>query len=123
MTRYAVVNACVDFRDIRQVFVVTNNMDVVADEENANMKAARERAEQEQKEIERHSSSVDRDNKERFRNILSRKRHMDQRKDRSRGRMGQTHLEAEWRCIRMAANRKRESPAERGRSGKVKKIL
>ena len=41
MTRYAVVNACVDFRDIRQVFVVTNNMDVVADEENANMKAAR----------------------------------------------------------------------------------
>lgn len=51
------------------------------------------------------------------------KRHMDQRKDRSRERMGQTHLAAEWRCIRMAANRKRESPAERGRSGKVKKIL
>ncbi len=51
MTRYAVVNACVDFRDIRQVFVVTNNMDVVADEENANMKAARERAEQEQKKL------------------------------------------------------------------------
>ena len=39
------------------------------------------------------------------------------------GGWGQTHLAAEWRCIRMAANRKRESPAERGRSGKVKKIL
>lgn len=57
MTRYAVVNACVDFRDIRQVFVVTNNMDVVADEENANMKAARERAEQEQKEIDDRASA------------------------------------------------------------------
>ena len=57
MTRYAVVNACVDFRDIRQVFVVTNNMDVGADEEKANMKAARERAEQEQKEIDDRASA------------------------------------------------------------------
>ena len=53
MSRYAVVDLSVDLKDVRQVFVITNNFDVVADEENANMKAAREEAEKKQEELDR----------------------------------------------------------------------
>ena len=56
MSRYAVVDLSVDLKDVRQVFVITNNFDVVADEENANMKAAREEAEKKQEELDRESS-------------------------------------------------------------------
>lgn len=59
MSRYAVVDLSVDLKDVRQVFVITNNFDVVADEENANMKAAREEAEKKQDELDRESSEVE----------------------------------------------------------------
>ncbi|HIV85273.1 MAG TPA: rod shape-determining protein MreC [Candidatus Monoglobus merdigallinarum] len=52
MTRYAIVDLSADLRDVREVFVITNSMDVVADEENANMKSAREEAEREQADID-----------------------------------------------------------------------
>lgn len=53
MTQNAVVDAGADLKNIRDVFVITNNADIVLDEENANMRAAREKAEQEQAEIDR----------------------------------------------------------------------
>ncbi len=53
MTKNAVVTASAPLSDLRDVFVITNNTDIVLDEENANMTAAREKAEQEQAEIDR----------------------------------------------------------------------
>lgn len=53
MTKTAVAGVCVDMSNLRDVFVITNNLDIVADEENANMRQAREKAEQEQAEIDR----------------------------------------------------------------------
>ncbi len=52
MTRYAIVDVCADLSDVRRVFVITNSMDVVADEENENMKSYREEAERKQEEID-----------------------------------------------------------------------
>lgn len=53
MTKTAYVDLCVDMSNLRDVFVITNSMDIVLDEENANMKEAREQAEREQEEIDR----------------------------------------------------------------------
>ncbi len=53
MTQNAIVGAGADLSNLRDVFVITNNADIVLDEENANMSAAREKAEQEQAEIDR----------------------------------------------------------------------
>ena len=60
MSMTAAVSACVDLKNLRDVFVITNNMDIVLDEENNNMKAAREKAEREQEEIDR----IERERKE-----------------------------------------------------------
>ncbi len=53
MTKTAYVDLCVDMSNLRDVFVITNSMDIVLNEENANMKEAREQAEREQEEIDR----------------------------------------------------------------------
>lgn len=53
MSRFAVIEPEADLKDIREVFIITNNLDVVADNENANMKSAREEAEAEQKDIDK----------------------------------------------------------------------
>lgn len=53
MTKAATVDLCVDMSNLRNVFVITNSMDIVLDEENANMKNAREQAEREQEETDR----------------------------------------------------------------------
>ncbi len=53
MSRYAIIEPIADLKDVREVFVITNNLDVVADRENENMKAAREDAEKEQDEIDK----------------------------------------------------------------------
>lgn len=53
INRYAILEPMVDLKDLREVFVITNNLDVVADKENENFKAAREDAETEQEEIDK----------------------------------------------------------------------
>ncbi len=51
--RYAIIEPTADLKDLREVFVITNNLEVVADRENENLKAAREDAEAEQDEIDK----------------------------------------------------------------------
>lgn len=52
-SRYAILEPLADLKNLREVFVITNNLDIVADRENDNMKAAREEAEAEQTEIDK----------------------------------------------------------------------
>lgn len=58
MSRYAIIEPVANLRDMREVFVITNNLDVVADRENDNMKSAREDAESEQDEIDKRAEEA-----------------------------------------------------------------
>ncbi len=53
MTKAATVDLCFDIKNLRDVFIITNSMDIVLDEENANMSEARKKAEEEQEELDR----------------------------------------------------------------------
>lgn len=58
MNRYAIIEPSASLSEIRNVFVIRNSFDVVADRENDNMKSAREAAEDEQNRIDKENSAT-----------------------------------------------------------------
>lgn len=57
MNRYAIIEPSTSLNDLRNVFVIRNSFDLVADRENDNMKSARKTAEEEQDKIDKEKSA------------------------------------------------------------------